>query len=147
MDKVLVRHIFEEAMTQQQPQFGAFFLARLLSLDITYREDTCMIEFPVHDFLFNPQGSLHGGIIATIMDISMGHLIHHSYGIGGATLEMKVQYLRPLREGRATCTGRFIRGGRNIAFLEAHIIDTAGRLIAQASSTWKCGTAPGANGD
>lgn len=140
MDAVLVRHIFEQAMTQQQQQFGTFFLARLLSLDITYSEDTCVIEFPVYDFLYNPQRSLHGGIIATIMDISMGHLIHHSYGTGGATLEMKVQYLRPLREGRATCTGRFIRRGRNIAFLEAHITDAAGRLIAQASSTWKCGT-------
>lgn len=146
MDKALVTDIFEQALAQQQPQFGAFFLARLLSLDISYRDGTCVIEFPVHEFLFNPQRSLHGGIIATIMDISMGHLIHHSDGVGGATLEMKVQYLRPLHEGRATCVGRFIRRGRNISFLEAHVTNTAGQLIAQGSSTWKCGANPDAKG-
>ena len=37
--------------------------------------------------MFNPQGALHGGVIATVMDISMGHLLNHVDG-PGSTVEM-----------------------------------------------------------
>ncbi len=68
--------------------------------------------------LKNPQGTLHGGIIATVMDISMGHLLHKTVGIG-ATIEMKIQYLRPVREGKVTCEGRFIKKGRRLSLWKA----------------------------
>src|SRR4051812_19139174 len=42
--------------------------------------------------MFNPQGSLHGGILATAMDVSMGHLLRRIHG-ARTTLEMKIQYL------------------------------------------------------
>ncbi|WP_245454782.1 PaaI family thioesterase [Mesorhizobium sp. M3A.F.Ca.ET.080.04.2.1] len=138
VDEVLARSAFDRAIKDQRPEFGAFFLAQLLALDISYSDDTCTIRFPVQDFLFNPQGSLHGGIIGTIMDISMGHLIHHIYGRSGATIEMKVQYLRPLTTGSAVCTGQFIKRGKSIAFLESRLADSSDSLVAHATSTWKC---------
>ena len=57
---------------------------------------------------FNPQGTLHGGILATAMDISMGHLLHH-VDRAGATLEMKVQYLAPITAGLVRCEATFLR--------------------------------------
>jgi len=138
MDEALAKIAFEHAIKNHSSNFGTFFLAKLLALDISYDEDKCIVRFPVRDFLFNPQGSLHGGVLATVMDISMGHLLHHASGRGGATIEMKVQYLKPLTSGVAVCTGQFIKRGKNIAFLEARLEDASGKLAAVATSTWKC---------
>jgi len=84
-----------------------------LGAEITFGVDTCVVKVRVRDFLKNPQGSLHGGIIATIFDISMGHLLNHALGGAGVTLEMKVQYLRPVRAGDVTCEARFNKKGPN----------------------------------
>jgi uncharacterized protein (TIGR00369 family) len=142
VDEALARQAFDLAIQSHKPDFGTFFLARLLALDISYRDEKCIIQFPVQDFLFNPQGSLHGGVLATIMDISMGHLIHHAYGRGGATIEMKVQYMRPVKTGPAVCVGGFLKRGKNLAFLESRLEDASGALAAIATSTWKCSPAP-----
>ena len=69
------------------------------------------MRFTVRDFMFNPQGSLHGGIAASALDVSMGHLIHHETGKPGLTLEMKVQYMRPAMPGPVRCTGTLSQAG------------------------------------
>ena len=136
MDAEQARAAFMDALATQAPGFGTFFLARLLGLEITYPNETCVIGFTAADWMFNPQGTLHGGLIATVMDISMGHLLHRAAG-AGTTLEMKTQYMRPIKGGRAHCTGSFMRRGRSICFLESRMEDTAGRLCAAATSTWR----------
>ena len=139
MDEGAARAAFESALATYEQTFGKFFFSRLLGLQITYPDGKCVIEVPVRDFLFNPQGSLHGGVIASIMDISMGHLLHHETGVGGATLEMKLQFLRPIRSGTARCEAQFLRRGRSIAFIESRLHDAEGALAAVATSTWKPG--------
>jgi uncharacterized protein (TIGR00369 family) len=140
MDEAAARRVFEEALETQTPEFGTFFLARLIGLDISYGEGRSTVRFPVHDFMFNPQGSVHGGVIAFVMDVAMGHLLHHSYGVAGATLEMKLQYLCPLRPPEGRCEGAFLRRGRSICFLEARLFDAADDLVAVATSTWRVPT-------
>jgi len=130
------RAAFEQALATYEQDFGKFFLARLFGLELSYTGDTCRIDFDMHDFMFNPQGGLHGGITAFVLDISMGHLLHRSSG-AGTTLEMKVQYLKAARKGRLSCTARFIRQGRSISFLRSELVDAQGELIAYATSTWK----------
>ena len=143
MDEKTARARFENALGTYRQDFGTFFIAKLMGLEISYPDDYCLVEFPVADFLFNPQGSYHGGMLATVMDISMGHLINHATGIAGATLEMKNQYMRPLTKGPARCEGRFIRQGRSISFLESRVWDADDKLSAHATSTWKMGEAKG----
>jgi len=137
VDEATARGAFEQALLAHEQDFETFFLARLLDLGFDYGEDSCSIRFPVRDFAFNPQGSLHGGIIATVMDISMGHLVKRICGGPGATLEMKVQFLRPLTGGEALCEGRFLRRGRSLGFLESRLFDDQERLCAMATGTWK----------
>lgn len=143
IDPNTARRAFEDALAQHDQAFGQFFLARLLGFEIMYPDETCRVEFTVHDFMFNPQGSLHGGIIALAMDVSMGHLLNRARG-PGATLEMKVQYLRAVRTGRAVATGRMLRQGASVAFLESRLVDNDGELAAVATSTWK--TSPASSG-
>ena len=119
----------------QRPVFGKFFLARLLDLDITYDDEhqTTRVELPFADFLCNPQGSLHGGVIATAMDISMGHLCHR-YLSTAVTIEMQMRFFRPVH-GPAHCEGRLLRPGRRIVHLESRLYDEQGRLAAFATGS------------
>lgn len=135
IDLPAARAAFERAAAGTQEAFGDFFLARFLGLDISYPGDACEVAFDAKDFLFNPQGTLHGGVLATALDIAMGHLIHRHAG-AGTTLEMKVQFLAPMRGGRVTCRGEALRQG-GTWFLRAEARDAAGGLIAYATSTWK----------
>lgn len=137
MDEKAAREMFETALATQEPAFGKFFLARFLGFDISYPDDTCVVAFEVRDYMFNPQGSLHGGIAASALDVSMGHLINHVCGAGGLTLEMKVQYVRPALPGRVQCTGRFLKRGRSLSAMESRMTDAEGKLLSMATATWK----------
>lgn len=130
------RQAFEQALETYSQDFETFFLARLLDLRFSYDEELCHVDMAVHDFMFNPQGSLHGGIIALLMDVSMGHLLKRHFG-AGATLEMKTQFLSPIREGEIRATGSFMRRGRATQFLRSELRTADGELAAFATSTWK----------
>ena len=137
VDPQLVRARVEDALATSEPAFGRFFLARLLDLTITYDDEnqqTC-VELPFADFLRNPQGSLHGGVIATVMDISMGHLCNR-YLSKAVTVEMQMRFFRPVH-GPSRCEGRLLRPGRRIVHLESRLYDEADRLAASATSTWQ----------
>jgi uncharacterized protein (TIGR00369 family) len=137
IDEVAARAAFEGALADYEQTFGTFFLARLLGLEISYPDaDTCAVEMELRDFMFNPQGTLHGGIIATMLDISMGHLLKKTIG-AGMTLEMKTQYLRPARAGRVRAVGTFLKKGKSINYLETRLYDAEGSLLAAANSTWQ----------
>jgi uncharacterized protein (TIGR00369 family) len=135
MDEVGARAAFEQALKSYEQDFGKFFLARLFGMDFQYPGDACTVSFDVKEFMHNPQGGLHGGVIAFALDISMGHLLREKNG-AGTTLEMKVQYLSVARSGRLTATARFLKRGRRISYLRADLADEQGSLVASATSTW-----------
>ncbi len=137
VDQTRALAAFQRAAAGTQEVFGDFFLSRFLGLDVTYPDDkACVVTFDVADYMFNPQGSVHGGVLATALDIAMGHLINHVTGGPGTTLEMKVQYVAPARSGRVICRGESMRRG-GTWFLRAEARDDQGTLIAFATSTWK----------
>jgi uncharacterized protein (TIGR00369 family) len=127
---------FEAALADHSQEFGKFFLARLYGFEITYPGEDCEVAFDVADFMFNPQGTLHGGVLATALDVSMGHLLNRRSG-PGATLEFKVQYLAPVRSGRVRCRGAVLRQGRSLAFLTSEARDDRDEIVAFATATWK----------
>ena len=132
----VARAMFDEAIADGRHEFGSFFLSRFLGMQITYENDSCIVSFDVKPPMYNPQGSLHGGVLATALDISMGHLLNHRIG-AGSTLEMKVQYFSPARSGTVRCQSSFLKKGRSIFFLQSHAYDAAGETLAHATSTWK----------
>jgi uncharacterized protein (TIGR00369 family) len=135
IDQDAARKAFERAAASPQEEFGDFFLARLLGFEITHVDETCEVKFAVHDFMFNPQGTLHGGMMTTALDVSMGHLLNRLAG-PGATLEFKVQFLAPVRTGHVTCRAEILRRGRSVCFLRSEARNDAGESVAFATSTW-----------
>ena len=144
IDHQKVRDHIDSVLQDCEQVFEKFFLAKFLGLNFDYLPEHAQdgdktelkITFNVNEMLLNPQGSLHGGVMAAVMDISMGHLLNKTDGMG-ATIEMKIQYLRPVRQGRVTCEGRFIKKGRTISFMESLLSDDTGKLAAIATATWK----------
>ncbi len=132
----LGRAMLERALGDDRQEFGSFFLLRLLGLQVEYGEETCTVSFDAIPPLFNPQGSLHGGVVATAMDISMGHLLNHVAG-PGTTIEMKLQYLAPVTAGRVRCEASFLRRGRGLSFVQSFARREDGETVAHATSTWK----------
>ena len=135
IDEAATRVAFENALATYDQDFGTFFLARLFGTEFEYTDDACRISFDVKEFMCNPRGGLHGGVIAFVLDISMGHLLQRKVG-AGATVEMKVQYLKAISSGRVTATGRFIRQGRTLSYLHSELVDEKGEMIAYATGTW-----------
>ena len=146
INEAAAREAFEHAIANHEQAFGTFFLARLFGLEIRFTADeACVVELELKDFMFNPQGTLHGGVIAFVLDISMGHLLNKVVGTG-MTLEMKTQYLRPAKAGRIRAEGRFLKKGKSINYLETRLFDAEGSLLAAANSTWQLLPKPGTAG-
>jgi uncharacterized protein (TIGR00369 family) len=135
IDEAAARDAFEDALATYDQDFGKFFLTRLFGMEFEYSDNSCRITFDLKDFMFNPQGGLHGGVIAFALDISMGHLLRRKSG-PGTTVEIKIQYLKAVKSGRVTATGRFLRQGRTLSYLRAELVDDKGEMIAYATSTW-----------
>ena len=89
--------------------------------------------------VYNPIGSVHGGYAATLLDSACGCAVHASLKPGQAytTAELKVAYHRGMTDqtGRVRAEARVLSIGRRVAFTEAKLTDTAGRLLASATST------------
>lgn len=144
LDEAVVREHMEEVIESHEQAFETFFFARFLGLKFEYlpaeapdaNKEVCRLTFEVTDMLRNPQGSLHGGAMASAMDISMGHLVKKIAG-AGATIELKVQFMRPVMEGLVTCEGRFTKKGRSLSFMESRLMGPDGKLAALATATWK----------
>ena len=91
------------------------------------------------EYHYNPIGVAHGGLAATILDTAMACAIQTTLplGIACTTIEMKLNYLRPLTSttGMVFCEGKIISVGRTIATAEGRIVDADGRLYAHGTET------------
>jgi uncharacterized protein (TIGR00369 family) len=85
----------------------------------------------------NPMGTLHGGILCDIADAAMGMAYASTLEEGESftTLELKINFLRPVKQARLTAEGVVVSRGKTVGLAECTVMDENGRLIAKASST------------
>ncbi|WP_343606099.1 PaaI family thioesterase [Fluviicola sp.] len=95
--------------------------------------------FEPHEFHYNPNGSVHGGVITSILDSAMGCTLHSLLpkGVVYTTLELKVNFLKMVhsKTGKLTAVGKVIHLGGRTALVEASLTDESGRTYAHAVST------------
>jgi uncharacterized protein (TIGR00369 family) len=86
---------------------------------------------------FNPMGTLHGGVLCDIADAAMGYAFASTLEAGESftTVELKINYLRPVREARLRAEGRVVQRGRTLGYVECQVTDESGKLVAKSSST------------
>jgi len=89
--------------------------------------------------MYNPIGSVHGGIACTLLDSVLGCAVHSTLeaGVSYTTIELKSNFLRGISAdtGPITARGWVTKPGRRVAFSDAEIVDEQGRVLATGTGS------------
>jgi uncharacterized protein (TIGR00369 family) len=115
-------------------------IAVLMGFDITeVSEGRVVFTGEAAEYQYNPLGTVHGGVTATLLDSAMGCVVQSMLpvGAGYTTLEIKVNYIRAMtsKTGKVSCEGKIIYVGGRTAMAEARVTDEQGKLYAHATTT------------
>jgi len=85
----------------------------------------------------NPMGTLHGGILCDIADAAMGMAFASTLAPEESftTVELKINFFRPVWEAQLRAEGTVVQRGRTIGYVECTITDDENRMVARAAST------------
>jgi uncharacterized protein (TIGR00369 family) len=85
----------------------------------------------------NPMGTLHGGNYCDLADAAMGYAFAATLAEGETftTVELKINFFRPVRLGRLTAEARVVKAGGTLGYVECDVTDQTGKLVAKAAST------------
>src|SRR5882672_446212 len=122
-------------------------IARLIGFDLrSVKPGEAVIEFQATEAHANPMGTLHGGVLCDIADAAMGLAYAANLGEGESftTLELKINFLKPIWKARLRAVARVIKQGRTIGLVDCDVTDDKGSLVARATST--CMTLRGEQG-
>jgi uncharacterized protein (TIGR00369 family) len=123
-------------------------IAQLIGFDlISVKAGEAVIEFQAMEAHANPMGTLHGGVLCDIADAAMGIAYSSNLDEGESftTLELKINFLKPVWKARLLAIGRVVKQGRTVGMVECDITDEKGNLVARAAST--CMTLRGAHAE
>ena len=113
-------------------------VAQLLGMRLVEVEDgRAVFELDTDDRFWNPMGTVHGGILCDLADAALGVCWASTLPDGETftTVELKINFLRPVREGSLRAVGTVTKRGRHIGMTECEVTDAEGRLVAKASAT------------
>jgi uncharacterized protein (TIGR00369 family) len=121
-------------------EFPAPPIASTLGFTLTeVDEGRAVFQLDPGEFHYNPIGSVHGGVYATLLDSACGCAVHTTLpaGVAYTSLDLNVKFLGAMRTttGLVTCTGTVKHRGRTTALAEAALVDSSGRLLATAQSS------------
>jgi uncharacterized protein (TIGR00369 family) len=98
-----------------------------------------VFSFQPAEYHYNPIGSVHGGVYATLLDSATGCAVHSLLpaGVGYTSLDLTVKFLRAVTvdTGRVRCIGTVTHLGGRTALAEARLVDGDDRLLATAISS------------
>ena len=113
-------------------------IAQLIGFDlISVKPGEAVIEFQATEAHANPMGTLHGGVLCDVADAAMGIAYSSNLAEGESftTLELKINFLKPIWKARLLAAGRVVKQGRTVGFVECDITDEKANLVARATST------------
>jgi uncharacterized protein (TIGR00369 family) len=98
---------------------------------------TVEMSFTATEQFLNPFGAVQGGLLAAMLDDTLGPALVATLGPGESapTTDLHVQFLRPARPGRLVGRGRIVRKGRDVGFLAGELVDDTGEVVAVATAT------------
>jgi uncharacterized protein (TIGR00369 family) len=115
-------------------------VAKLLGMTIVeVQEGRAVFAVDPAEWMYNPIGSVHGGIAASVLDSCMGCAIHTTIeaGVAYTTTDLHVRYIRAMTSttGRVLAEGTVIHTGRRTATAEGRLfVEGDGSLIAHATT-------------
>ena len=120
-------------------RFSRAPISRLIGFEVAPEGDDgrTVVRLDAEDKHANPMGRVHGGVISALADAAMGT----AYGRvlleeeDFSTIELKVNFMRPVKMGPIIATARMVQRGLRIGFLDCEIHDARNKLVATATST------------
>ena len=107
-----------------------------VDLQIQPLEDgTSRVVLDAGDQHLNPGGSVHGGALATMIDVAMGTAVSTTGGESPVTVSLTVTYLEPGRPGRLEARARVRKRGKRLMVVEAEVVQD-GDVVADALATF-----------
>jgi uncharacterized protein (TIGR00369 family) len=118
-------------------------IASLLDMDLVEVEPgRAVFALEPAEWMYNPIGSVHGGIAATLLDSCMGCAVHTTLeaGVGYTTTDLQVRYLRSMRAGggRVLAEGRVVHSGRRTATAEGRLFLEQDESVLFAHASTGC---------
>jgi uncharacterized protein (TIGR00369 family) len=88
---------------------------------------------------YNPIGTVHGGLVCTLLDSALGCAVQSTLaqGQGYTSIAITVNYLRPVfaTGGPLTCVGTVTKPGNRVAFADGVVTDASGKVVATATGS------------
>ncbi len=87
----------------------------------------------------NPSGTVHGGVISTLIDVSMAEALNTMAEEDEQpfTIQITVNYMKPGKPGTLTSTAQVRKGGERITIVEAEVVQEEDEeVIALATGTY-----------
>ena len=104
---------------------------------VSMAPDTAVFEMDAGRRHTNPMGTLHGGILCDLSDGAMGMAWASELEDGESftTLELKINFLKPVWTARLRAEAHVIKRGKTVGLVECDVRDDKGDLVAHATST------------
>jgi uncharacterized protein (TIGR00369 family) len=115
-------------------------ITHTLAYELTYVGDgEATFEIEPAEFHFNPLGTVHGGVISTVLDSALGCAVQTKLpaGVSYTTIDLNVTFVRPvtLATGRLSCPAEVVNVGRRVGTARARLEDADGKLYATGTAT------------
>ncbi|WP_338753322.1 PaaI family thioesterase [Bacillus sp. FJAT-52991] len=104
---------------------------------VEFEEDRVKIKLDIKEVLLNTNGTLHGGVYATMLDFIQGMLLRAVTKERCVTTNLTTHFLGSVSSGEIFAEAMILQLGYKLAFLEGEITDTDGRLLGKATGTFK----------
>lgn len=104
---------------------------------IAFDHGEVVLEFDAAERHTNPMGTLHGGVLCDVADLAMGMAFAATLEDDESftTLELKINFLRPVFKEKLLAYGRVVKRGKSVGMVECDVKNAAGALVAKVSST------------
>jgi len=119
----------------KMPPAAALLDGRLIDVDIEHRQIT--VGFDIKPEFLKPSGHVQGGILAAMLEHGIDPIVVAltEAEFVTTTVDLHISYMRPVEPGPVSVIGQITNMAKQIAYLEARLLDASGRLCARATAS------------
>ncbi len=125
-------------MAEVEEVDGPEFMADMGIVQLKAEDGEASLELELAPGHMSRANRAHGGVLFTMLDSTLGRAILSKLpqGRGCATVEMKINYFRPVQHGTITSHARLKEMTKRLAYAEGEILNDEGKVLARASGTF-----------
>ncbi|MGE6716766.1 PaaI family thioesterase [Peribacillus frigoritolerans] len=113
------------------------FLSHIGFQIIYFEEGNVKVKLTIEEYLMNTNGTLHGGVYATMLDFILGMVLRSVTKTRCVTTNLTIHYLASMSEGELYAEAKVLQQGYKLAFAEGEIKDMKGNVITKGIGTFK----------